>query len=116
MSHRKEQYQILLQVFGDVLAQAKAGTINSFVAGICFNGHEIAVRLSSPCVCVYSAVKFLSVGWPHHSGTNLYPVHRPKGLSAMAGDLWKGEQLALRISLLEYMIAKIEAQLKDMED
>lgn len=120
MSYSKEEYQILLQTFKIVLACAKAGAIISPVSGICFNGMGIARGIANevykPLVCVYTAVELLSDGWPHHSGCSLCPVARPEGLTSMAGELWKGEQLALRINLLEYMIAKIEAQLRDMED
>lgn len=112
----ENESRLILQVFREVLAQAKAGDVASPAVGICFNGQGIAVKLSRPDVCIYKAVEFLSVGWPHHSGTNLYPVKRTEGLKVMGGGFWKGEQLALRISLLEYMIAKIEARLKDMED
>ena len=116
MDFTKEQYQTLLFLFNCVLSHAEAGIIPRPMFGICNNAfyfQEINKELTdTPSVNTYDAVAELSEGWDKHSGVRHYPV---PGFTGTV-PYWRGSQLALRISLLEYMIAKIEARLKDMED
>lgn len=49
----------------------------------------------------YEAVNTLSRGWIHHTGDPSYPVPR------LQPHLWEGEQLELRLDLINYMINRL---------
>lgn len=65
--------------------------------GICYNLNEIV----DEDVSVYEFVSNNSEDWEHHSGVYEYPVKLSNNC-----DLWEGEQLELRLSLLDHLIAK----------
>ena len=50
----------------------------------------------------YGLVSYFSKGWEHHSGDERYPIQEDE-----AYGKWQGENLILRISLLNYLIERV---------
>ena len=50
----------------------------------------------------YALVNYFSKGWEHHSGIERYPVQDDKDYGK-----WQGENLILRINLLNYLIERV---------
>ena len=87
----------------DALLVLKEQTLTDNVyykfCGICYNLNEIVDEDFS----VYEYVANNSEDWEHYSGVYEYPVK-------LCNDcgLWEGEQLELRLSLLDHLIAKAQ--------
>ena len=69
--------------------------------GICLNLNLICSdgRLEYEHVLL---VNYFSKGWEHHSGIERYPVQEDKDYGK-----WQGENLILRINLLNYLIERV---------
>ena len=50
----------------------------------------------------YGLVSYFSKGWEHHSGDERYPIQEDEDCGK-----WQGENLILRISLLNYLIESV---------
>ena len=50
----------------------------------------------------YELVNYFSEGWEHHSGDEQYPIQEDKDYGK-----WQGENLILRISLINYLIDRV---------
>ena len=68
--------------------------------GICHNLNLICSdgRMSYE----YGLVSYFSKGWEHHSGDERYPIQEDEDCGK-----WQGENLILRISLLNYLIERV---------
>lgn len=84
--------------------------------GICWNLKEIFTKKRSPRngwpknFYAYRFVSDNSTDWEHYSGNEAYPV--PGSLSSeennwLDDNLWQGEALAYRRSLLQHLIKKV---------
>lgn len=51
----------------------------------------------------YDFVDVLSKGWEHHSGRKCYPVPQEPD-----EHCWEGEQLILRLSLIDHLLEQLE--------
>jgi len=60
------------------------------------------------CEC-YGFVNKYSIGWPEHSGNIEYPIKHIKDTAGLL-HLWNGEEGRQRLSLLDYLIARMESQ------
>lgn len=80
--------------------QAVAGDIDSPEYGICFNLYELTGEGSLS----YDFVGDNCEDWEHFSGEIDYPIK-----DYCAGNLWEGEQLELRLSLLNHLITKAKS-------
>lgn len=65
--------------------------------GICYNLGELV----SYDIRAYKFVSNNSEDWEHYSGVYGYPVKLPNDCK-----YWEGEQLELRLSLIDHLIAK----------
>jgi hypothetical protein len=79
-------------------------------SGLCFNISRMgAIDMHT----VYDVLRIFSVDWEHFSGEHLYPIsgekvyNHPKSL----GKHWEGEQLELRLSLIDHLIKKLREEL-----
>ena len=83
--------------------QAVEGVIKYPYQGICSNLLELTNRADLS----YLFVEDNCEDWEHFSGNSAYPV-------VMSDDcgLWEGEQLKLRLSLLDHLIDKAKQQSK----
>ena len=103
----KEEQETLI----DALERIKGGERRGF-RGICGSLEAILVDLSEDDSGVFDwfpPVEVFSKGWEHHSGSERYPV---SGLfnyqhNTRQGTLWVGEQLELRMDLLDYLINQV---------
>ena len=59
--------------------------------------------------CAYSFVSNNCDDWEFYSGNDCYPVKHPDTYTK--GCYWKGEQLELRLSLIDHLIKKCDDQL-----
>ena len=50
----------------------------------------------------YGLVSYFSKGWEHHSGDERYPIQEDEDCGK-----WQGENLILRINLLNYLIERV---------
>lgn len=99
-----EDRKILLAALEEL---RKKGPI-SVHAGICYNVQEIAGD------DYLAEIMAIALGWGHHSGNCAYPI--PSTIDGQSSpvfcydssELWQGEQLDLRHSLIDYLIAKIK--------
>lgn len=55
------------------------------------------------CKTTYDFVDVLSEGWEHHSGRKHYPVPQKS-----REHCWTGEQLILRLSLIDHLLEQLE--------
>lgn len=77
--------------------QALSGSVNEPLFGICRN-------LSSLTGCSWESYSFVSSNcedWEYFSGDSAYPI-----VGYDEEPMWEGEQLVLRLSLLDHLIAK----------
>ena len=70
------------------------------VYGICHNLNLICSDGKN--LYEYGLVNYFSKGWGHHSGIERYPVQDDKDYGK-----WQGENLILRINLLNYLIERV---------
>lgn len=97
---RVEAYSVIVNL-QDTIKLAKAGKIEEDYVGLCFQLMDAQL----PCQG-YDAVNQYSVGWEHHTGNYNYPVER------LGDNLWAGEELHLRLDLMNYMIDKLTLEFK----
>ena len=80
--------------------------------GICYNFARIIRQccddFSMGSLNAYDVVEFVSHGWEKHSGVSYYPIE-PKGDI----ELWEGNQLTLRIELMQYILNKLKSMSLD---
>ncbi len=85
--------------------------------GICFNLFDFITKkgLSEDYgfAVFYQWVADSSIGWPDHSGIGNLPVVEPKIVRfRFRVNLWKGERLKSRLSLIDYLLERITQQIK----
>ena len=80
--------------------------------GICYNFarviRECCDDFSMGGLKAYDVVEHISHGWEKHSGDSCYPIE-PKDDE----ELWEGEQLELRIELMQYILNKLKSMSLD---
>jgi len=85
------------------LLQLKEDALNGNVVdisfGICYN---LTIMTRADDDSCYFFVYTKSKGWKFHSGSSSYPV--PK--TEFYHSKWKGEQLELRLSLIDHLLTK----------
>jgi hypothetical protein len=88
---------------------ALAGKVPCEKVGICCNVSDIyedspLLQGHDPTV-LYDMVEKFAKGWPHHSGNHMYPIPG-SGVHCSTPEMWKGKNLELRLSLIDYLIEK----------
>jgi hypothetical protein len=80
--------------------------------GICYNFarviRECCDDFSMGNVKVYDVVEHISHGWEKHSGYRASPIEPQEDVA-----LWEGEQLELRIELMQYILNKLKSMSVD---
>jgi len=92
-----------------ILNKFKEGNIPDEDMLICWNLElELAKTMGFPDYYNYSyaLVNKLSVGWKHHTGNAPYPV--PNSLYKEGYPPWEGEELKLRLDLIDYLLPQIK--------
>lgn len=82
-----------------------------YVVGVCYNVHDLVRGKGTPCP--YHIVGTLAATWPElhpesaldEKGVHNYPI---AGLRGRGGALWEGEQLRLRISLINHVLDHLD--------
>ena len=74
--------------------------------GICYNVfHNMTNHNNEYTLACHEVISELSLDWKHHSGSYSSPVPSPREHGNQ--ELWKGEQKALRISLMKHIVKKL---------
>ena len=115
-----------------ILKSIRCGNTQSPDLGLCFHielywnewGYEKVFPLKE-CNDYYlpyvdyrlsNLIAYLMVSWPEGTGSGRFPVPASKGSKCVASaekvfqttdDLWQGNQLTLRYSLIDYMIEEL---------
>jgi len=94
-------------VVTEALKEIRTGEVKSRVCGICFNLETLVLEsgVTGSDNHSYDLLQQLSKGWEHHTGNIAYPV--PAG-DFLDGQFWKGEQLAYRVSLIDYLLPQVK--------
>lgn len=74
--------------------------------GICYNTQALCHDRYG--YEAYTVVEYFSYGWPQHSGCVSFPVPMGKNVSYIETDLWQGQQLIYRQSLMAHIIKQID--------
>ena len=97
-----------LELYVKTLKRIKTNRYDKF-SRICFNlyrmsGEKDEYITDQPC---YEFMREYSLGWEHHSGIADYPIPETPG----EPFFWEGEALKYRLSLIDYIINKVEKEL-----
>lgn len=91
----------ILDALSVLKEQALTNNVYYTAMGICFNLSE----MTDHDICAYTFVRDNCCDWEFFSGLFEYPVELSDDC-----DFWEGEQLELRLSLIDHLIAKAREQ------
>ena len=90
--------QRLIDSLNEVKQQALSNSIYEPDCGICLNW-----AVTAKCSITYDLVEMYSVEWGHSSLNQSFPVPHNRGYR-----LWEGVNLEMRISLINYILVRLE--------
>lgn len=92
----------------EALLEIKDNVVNGNTKGYDFGVCSVLYQLSTPTSNCYAFVNTNCIDWEHFSGNMYYPVSGEEVwlVHARNGSLWKGEQLELRLSLIDHLLTK----------
>ena len=97
-SNTKYSKEVLIDSLTVVKEKALSGEFAGTYFGICRNwSEEIEDTIT------YNLVEKLSIGWEYHTQCTEYPVPDNEDLG-----LWESDNLALRLSLIDYILKRLE--------
>jgi len=104
-----EKYNTVMKAIDDLIAMAKNGNVLTPSLGICRN-------LSELCgFCCYSVVDRLAMTWEHHRNKGKDLSSSPI-LEDYCQGKWEGNNLIMRISLLEHIKANLHTYEEPSDD
>lgn len=92
--------EVLIDSLTVVKDKALNGEYKNSNSGICCKWSDMIDEDNS---VGYDIVEVFSPSWEHFSGENCLPI-----LGYTNGNLWKGEQLKLRLSLIDHILKCLE--------
>ena len=90
--------QLLIDSLNEVKQQALSNSIYEPNCIICLNW-----AVTAKCSIAYDLVERYSVEWEHSSLNQSFPVPHNRGYR-----LWEGVNLEMRISLIDYILVRLE--------